>query len=75
MIIHIIIPKQRLIPIPPKEVLRSDVLIRVLNAFFQGRHVGPVLPVLDPEIVGVDAAEDEGGDYDAGDVRLCIWCR
>ena len=65
MIIHLIIPESRLIPISPKEVLRPDVLIRILDSLFQGREMAPVLPMLAPQVVGVDAAEDQAGDDDA----------
>ena len=58
MIIHLIIPEHRLIPIPPEEVLRPDVLVRILDSFLQRREMAPVLPVLHPEVVGVDGAED-----------------
>ena len=52
-----------LIPIPPKEILRPDVHIRVfypvLNVF-----VSLVLPVLLPEAVGIDAGDEEARDGD-----------
>jgi hypothetical protein len=63
MIIHRIIPKQRLITITPKEVLRPDILIRVLDSLLQRREMRPVFPMFLPEIPGVDGAEDQGGDY------------
>jgi hypothetical protein len=58
MIIHLIIPKHRLIPISPEKVLRPDVLVRILDPLFQGREMFPVLPMLGPQVVGIDAAED-----------------
>lgn len=64
MIIHLRVPKQRLIPIAPEVILRPDVLVRVLGLLFQGRAVSDVLPVLGPQAVGVDAGHDEAGDYD-----------
>lgn len=72
--------QQRLIAISPREILRPDVLVWVLDAFLQGREMLPVLPVLVPEIPGVDAAEDDAGDYHAVDFGLlsafflsCLW--
>jgi hypothetical protein len=58
MIINLVIPKQRLITISPKEIPGADVLVRILDAFFQWGHVFPVLPMLVPEVPGVDAGED-----------------
>lgn len=42
-----------------------DVLVGVLDALFQRRQVRPVLPVLIPENVCVDASADKGGNADA----------
>jgi hypothetical protein len=66
MIIHLIIPKQRLIPITPEEVLGPNILIRVLDSLLQRRQMLPMLPMLVPEVLGVDGAEDQAGDDDAG---------
>jgi hypothetical protein len=57
--------QQRLIPITPGIILGPDVLIGILDALLQGRHVLPVLPMLVPEIPGVDAGEDDAGDHHA----------
>lgn len=43
-------------------VLGSDVLVRVLDALLQRRHVAPVLPVLVPQPVGVGTSGSEGGN-------------
>ena len=48
----------------PGEVLRPDVLVGVLGAFLQRGEVGPVLPMLRPELVGIGAGEGEGGNAD-----------
>ena len=53
--------QQGLVTVAPGEVLGADVLVGVLNALLQGRHVGPVLPVLVPEVPGIHAGEQEGG--------------
>lgn len=61
------IPREQhtyLIPVSPKEVLRPDVLIRVLDDFIQRRIVLFVLPVLVPQAPGIDAGDDQGGDRD-----------
>lgn len=42
-----------------------DVLVWVLDALLQRRHVRPVLPVLVPENICVGAGPDQGGDADA----------
>lgn len=51
-----------LVTISPWEVLAANVLVRVLDALLKWRHVVPVLPVLSPQIVGIDASEDEARD-------------
>lgn len=49
-----------LIAVSPGEVLSSDVLVGVLDALLQRRHVRPVLPVLLPEDPGVDTGCCQG---------------
>ena len=44
-----------LVTVAPGEVPHADVLVGVLDTLLQGREVGPVLPVLVPQVVGVDA--------------------
>lgn len=46
-----------------------DVLVGVLDALLQGRHVRPVLPMLVPEHIGVGTSPDQGGDADAAGGR------
>jgi len=54
-----------LVTISPKEVPRPYVLIWILNPLLQRRQVLPMLPMLPPQIPGIDAAEDEAGNDDA----------
>lgn len=42
-----------------------DVLVGVLDTLLQRWHVRPMLPMLVPENVCVDAGADEGGNADA----------
>lgn len=50
------------VTVAPEEILDPDVLVRVLGAFLERRHVGPVLPVLVPEVIGVDTSNNQEGD-------------
>jgi hypothetical protein len=54
-----------LVTVTPEVVLGADVLVGVLGLLGLGRHVGLVLPVLEPQAVGVDTTEDDRGDDDA----------
>jgi hypothetical protein len=54
-----------LVTVTPEVVLGADVLEGVLGLLGLGGHVGLVLPVLEPQAVGVDTAEDDRGDNDA----------
>jgi hypothetical protein len=54
-----------LVTVTPGEVLHTDVLVGVLGALLQRRHVVPVLPVLVPQVVGVKATADQAGDNSA----------
>lgn len=54
-----------LVTVTPEEVLGADVLVGVLGSLGLGRKVGLVLPVLNPQTVGVDTTEDDRGDDDA----------
>jgi hypothetical protein len=65
VVVDLVIPEKSLISVTPEEVPRSDVLVRVFDSLFQGRKVAPVLPMLVPQVPGVDAAEDQARDYDA----------
>ena len=50
-----------LVTVAPGEVAGADVLVGVLDALLERGHVRPVLPMLVPEVVGVQAGEEEGG--------------
>jgi len=54
-----------LVTVAPGEVLGAHVLVGVLDALLKRGHVAPVLPVLLPEDVGVDATTDQGGNAGA----------
>jgi hypothetical protein len=48
-----------LVTIAPLIVLGADVLVGVLSALLQRRHVAPVLPMLLPEIPGVGTSQGQ----------------
>lgn len=50
-----------LVTIAPGEVAGANVLVGVLGALLKRGHVRPVLPMLVPEGVGVEAGQEEGG--------------
>lgn len=50
-----------LVTIAPGEVAGANVLVGVLGALLKRWHVRPVLPMLVPEGVGVEAGQEEGG--------------
>jgi len=52
-----------LITITPEEVLRPDILVRVLGLLLERRSVGHVLPVLDPQAVCVDGCNAQAGNH------------
>lgn len=54
-----------LVTVAPLVVLGADVLVSVLGALLQRRHVGPVLPVLVPQVVGVGTSGNQGDGDDA----------
>lgn len=56
--------KTYLIPVPPKEFLRPDVLVRVLDLFLKRWVMLLVLPVLVPQAPGIHARHDQTGDHD-----------
>lgn len=58
-----------LVPIPPRERFGTNVQICVLRALRHWWHVLPVLPVLVPEVLGVEGREDDGRCHNAVDVR------
>lgn len=57
--------KAYLVTVTPEVVLGTDVLVGVLGLLGLRGLVGLVLPVLEPQAVGVDTTEDDGGDDDA----------
>jgi hypothetical protein len=54
-----------LVTISPGEVLAADVLVGVLGTLLERGHVVPVLPVLVPQVVGVQATANQAGDDSA----------
>jgi hypothetical protein len=54
-----------LVTVTPEVVLGANVLVRVFGLLGLWGHVGLVLPVLQPQTVGVDACEDEARNHDA----------
>ena len=54
--------QQSLATITPRVVLGADVLVGVLGALLQRRHVRPVVPMFVPEDIGVGTGEDEERD-------------
>lgn len=55
-----------LVTVAPRVVPGANVLERVFDALLERGHVGPVLPVIVPEVVGVEAGEEEGRGDGAG---------
>ena len=53
-----------LITIAPGKFLCSDVLVRVLHPLLQRWQMFPVLPMLTPEIVGIDTGDNQTGNGD-----------
>lgn len=54
--------KTHLVTVAKGEVLHADILVGVLGALLERGHVLPVLPVLIPEVVSVDATANQAGD-------------
>ena len=54
-----------LVTVTPEVVLGADVLVGVFGLLGLRGHVGLVLPVLEPQAVGVDTTEDDRRDDDA----------
>jgi hypothetical protein len=65
VVVDAVVPEQGLVTVAPRVVLGADVLVGVLNALLQRRHVVPVLPMLVPEVIGVDGGENQEGCYAA----------
>lgn len=54
--------KTCLVTVTPREVLDANILVWVLGALLKRGHVLPVLPVLRPEVVGVEATTNQAGN-------------
>lgn len=59
--------QESLVTIAPGVVAGADVLVGVLGALLKGREVGPVLPMLVVEGVGVVCGEGKGRGDAAGE--------
>lgn len=64
-----------LVTITPGVVLGTDVLVGVLGALLKRRHVVPVLPVLIPQVVGIEAATNQAGNDSAASNSSVMSCR
>ena len=51
-----------LVAVPPKVVLRPYILIGVLRAFLQRRHVLPMVPMFIPKIPRIDRGDEKAGN-------------
>lgn len=65
--------KTHLITVSPWVILHPDILVGVLSALFKRGHMLPMLPVLSPEVVGVDATANNGGDDGAAACYFDLW--
>jgi hypothetical protein len=64
VMIDLVIPKQRLIPIAPPKRLGPDILIGKLDFILGERAVDFVIVVLAVQFVGVEDGDDDGGEGD-----------
>lgn len=64
--------QKSLVSVSPEEVLGADILVWVLRAFLQWLSVCPVLPMLVPEVVGVDTGNDQARDHSTVNGQLSI---
>lgn len=62
VIVHIVIPKQRLVAVPPRKGLVPDVQIFVLRSLLRRGTVLLMFPVLVPKDVRVGSGDEEGRD-------------
>lgn len=62
-----------LVTVTPGEVLGADVLVGVLGTLLKRGHMVPVLPVLVPQIVGIDTTTNEAGDNSTAEVYQPRW--
>lgn len=72
MVVDLVVPEESLVTIAPGEVLGADVLVWVLDALLERGQVAPVLPVLVPEVVSVQASK-ENASRDATSLMLAFW--
>ena len=57
--------QKSLVTISPAEVLATDVLIGIFWLLLNGNIVSDMLPMLIPEIIGIDGGDDQCRDGDA----------
>lgn len=62
--------KTHLITISPGVVLHPEVLVGVLGTLLERGHVLPVLPVLIPEVPGVDTGKQHARNDSAGQMSV-----
>lgn len=53
-----------LVTVSPEEILHPDVLIWVFDTVFQRRQMFPMLPMLIPQVPGIDRPEDQARGND-----------
>lgn len=75
VVVDLVVPEHGLVAVAPEEVLGPDVLVGVLDALLQRGHVLPVLPMLVPQVICVDAAEDQAGNDDAVELVRLVYSR
>jgi hypothetical protein len=68
MIIHLVVPKQRLIAISPKEILDPNVLIWELDFLFGKRSMDAVIVMFGIQFICIQQREDDGGTGNATQV-------
>jgi len=61
-----------LVSVAPEEVLGADVLVRILSSLLQRRQVRPVLPMLVPQDIGVQASNDQAREGHAVEVSISV---
>lgn len=59
VVVDLVVPEEGLVAIAPGEVLGADVLVGILDTLLKRGQVAPVGPVLIPEVVGVEASEED----------------
>jgi hypothetical protein len=56
--------QKSLISIAKEEVFGTDILVWVFGSLLQRRHMRPMLPMLRPEVVGVETRKCDTGNND-----------